>query len=83
VPGSGAEAGLHLLLELPAGSDTAVILAEAKRRDMLMCDIDELRFRPEPGESRLMLGYGNLNDTVVDEAVAVLAEVIRRVAPAV
>jgi hypothetical protein len=44
----------------------------------LLCDIDELRFRPEPGESGLMLGYGNLNDAVVDEAVAVLAEVIRR-----
>ena len=72
----GAEAGLHLLPELPAGSDPAAIIAEAKRRDMLLCDIDELRFRPEPGESRL--GYGNLNDAVVDEAVAVLAEVIRR-----
>jgi GntR family transcriptional regulator/MocR family aminotransferase len=74
----GAEAGLHLLLELPAGSDPAAIIAEAKRHDMLLCDIDELRFQPEPGEHRLMLGYGNLNDAVVDEAVTVLAEVIRR-----
>jgi DNA-binding transcriptional MocR family regulator len=75
---SGAETGLHLLLELPAGSDAHAILAEAPRRDMRLCDMDELRFESAPAENRLMLGYGNLNDSVVDEAVAVLAEVIRQ-----
>jgi hypothetical protein len=45
---------------------------------MRLCDMDELRFESAPAENRLMLGYGNLNDSVVDEAVAVLAEVIRR-----
>jgi hypothetical protein len=45
---------------------------------MRLCDMDELRFESAPAENRLMLGYGNLNDSVVDEAVAVLAEVIRQ-----
>jgi GntR family transcriptional regulator / MocR family aminotransferase len=74
----GAEAGLHLLLELPAGSDVAAIIAEAALHGIRLCDMDELRLRPEPGASRLMVGYGNLNDAVVDQAIAVLAEIIRR-----
>jgi GntR family transcriptional regulator/MocR family aminotransferase len=75
----GAEAGLHLVLELPAGSDQAAILAAAKRRDMRLCDIDDTRFQPDPEEFRLQVGYGNLADHLVGEAVAVLVDVIRRV----
>jgi GntR family transcriptional regulator/MocR family aminotransferase len=72
----GSEGGLDLLLDLPAGSDTRAILAAAERRDMAMCDPDGLRFGPEPGPPGLLLGYGNLRDSVIEEAVAVLAEVI-------
>jgi GntR family transcriptional regulator / MocR family aminotransferase len=74
----GAEAGLHLLLELPAGTDRAGILAAASRRDMRLCDIDDTRFEPDPDEHRLQVGYGNLADARVGEAVAVLADVIRQ-----
>lgn len=74
---SGAHAGLHLVLDLPAGSDRAVILAAAEQRDMRLCNIDDTRFQPDPQELRLQVGYGNLADTLVDEAVTVLADVIR------
>ena len=40
---------------------------------MWLCTVDDLRFKPEPGAPGLILGYGNLNDSLVDEAVAVLA----------
>jgi DNA-binding transcriptional MocR family regulator len=72
----GTDAGLDLLLELPPGKDATTIVARAQRRDMLLCDLDDLRFRPDPGKPGLLLGYGNLNDPVVDQAVAVLAEII-------
>ena len=75
----GAETGVYLLLELPAGSDPTAIIAEAERRDIRLCDINDTRFRPEPDEFRLQIGYGNLNDSLVEEAVAVLGEVIRQV----
>lgn len=78
----GAETGLHLLLELPAGSDKSAILAAVERRDMQLCNIDDTTMRPDPAESRLQVGYGNLADALVDEAVAVLADVIRRTAAA-
>lgn len=74
----GTDAGLDLLLELPPGSDAAAIIARAQRRDMQLCNVDDLRFRPDPGKPGLLLGYGNLNDPVVEEAVAVLAEIIKR-----
>ena len=69
----GADAGLDLLLELPPGSDPAAVVAGARRQDMWLCSVDDLRFQPEPGAPGLILGYGNLNDSLVDEAVAVLA----------
>jgi GntR family transcriptional regulator / MocR family aminotransferase len=78
----GGECGLDLLLELPAGSDAAAIIAAAERRDMELCDPDGLRFAPDPGQPGLLLGYGNLNDAVVDEAVAILADIIAGSPPA-
>jgi GntR family transcriptional regulator/MocR family aminotransferase len=74
----GAEAGLDLVLELPPRSDAAAVVRAAQRRQVQLCDLDGLWLEPEPREPRLLLGYGNLNDNVVDEAVAVLADIIRR-----
>ncbi len=75
-PVHGADAGLDLLLELPPGSDAAAIVANAQRQDMWLCSVDDLRFQSEPGTPGLVLGFGNLNDSVVQEAVAVLARLL-------
>jgi GntR family transcriptional regulator/MocR family aminotransferase len=77
---SGAHAGLHFLLELPAGSDLTAIIAEAAQRDMRICDAIDARILPAPDDSRLQIGYGNLNDSLIDEAVAVLAAAVATVA---
>jgi GntR family transcriptional regulator/MocR family aminotransferase len=80
LPVSGAQGGLHLLLELPDGTDVTGLVATAKRHDMELCDPDEFRLEPEPGSRLLPLGYANLNDAVADEAVAILATLIRSAA---
>jgi GntR family transcriptional regulator / MocR family aminotransferase len=72
----GGQAGLDLLLDLPAGTDAAAIVAAARRQDMWLGNVDALRLEPEPGAPGLLLGYGNLSDRVVDEAVAVLAGIL-------
>ncbi len=77
----GAQAGMHLLLELPAGTDVSGLVAAAKRRDMEFCDAEETFFQPAPHQPLLPVGYANLNDTVIDEAVAALADLIKRAAP--
>ena len=75
-PVHGADAGLDLLLELPPGSDAAAIVANAQRQDMWLCSVDDLRFQSEPSTPGLVLGFGNLNDSVVGEAVALLAQLL-------
>jgi GntR family transcriptional regulator/MocR family aminotransferase len=76
----GADGGLHLLLDLPAGTDAAAVVAEALRRDLQVYNLDEMRFQPDPDAPAILVGYSNLTDAVVDEAVAVLAGVVRQVA---
>jgi hypothetical protein len=42
---------------------------------MRLGNLDDLRLEPEPAAPGLLLGYGNLSDRVVDEAVGVVAEI--------
>jgi GntR family transcriptional regulator / MocR family aminotransferase len=74
----GTAVGLHLLLRLPDGTDMPALIAAARRRDMEICDPAELYFQPAPPQSWLPIGYANLNDHLVDEAVTVLADLIPR-----
>ena len=73
----GAEAGVQLLLELPPGTHLPAILQAAARRGIELCNLYEMQLQPEPVEPGLLVGYGNIKDTAIDEAVAALAEVIR------
>jgi len=73
----GAEAGVQLLLVLPPGTDVTAILRAAARRGIELCDLYEMQLQPEPLDPGLLVGYGNIKDTVIDGAVAALAEVIR------
>jgi GntR family transcriptional regulator/MocR family aminotransferase len=67
---SGAAAGLHLVLELPAGTDSAAVVEAAAARS--------LRLVPFPGERPgLLVGYGGLPDGAIDAAVTQLAAAIR------
>lgn len=72
----GAESGMMLLLELPSGTDTAAIIAAAARRGLQIGDIEEMRLQPDPARPGLLLGYGNLDDRVIDEAVAILSDLV-------
>jgi GntR family transcriptional regulator/MocR family aminotransferase len=80
---SGAAAGLHLLLRLPAGAAGAAVAAETARRDVRVMDLDVCRATPGPGPGAgaLVLGYGNLADAAVEEAVARLASAVRSAGP--
>jgi GntR family transcriptional regulator / MocR family aminotransferase len=72
----GADSGMMLLLELPPGTDTASIIAAAARRGLQVGDIEEMRLQPDPARPGLLLGYGNLDDRVVDEAVSLLSDLV-------
>jgi len=73
----GAEAGMQLLLELPPGTDETAIVRAAARRGIELWNLYEMRLQPEPSARGLLVGYGTIKDSVIDGAVAALAEVIR------
>ncbi|HUR07283.1 MAG TPA: PLP-dependent aminotransferase family protein [Nonomuraea sp.] len=74
---SGAAAGLHLLLHLDGVRATEVVAAAA--RDGVSVDaVGNYTSEAGAGDSTLILGYGNLADSAVMEAVSRLADAIER-----
>ncbi|WP_269810760.1 MULTISPECIES: PLP-dependent aminotransferase family protein [Kineosporia] len=69
---TGLAAGLHLPLRLPPGTDAAELVRRGARRELGLVSAERYRIRPldDPG---LVLGFGNLRDSRIDEAVQRLA----------
>jgi GntR family transcriptional regulator/MocR family aminotransferase len=81
-PVSGIAAGMHALLDLPGtpedpAPDAAHVVREAARREVTVVDLRRYQVRPAARSTTLVLGYGNLADARVDEAVARLADAVR------
>ena len=72
----GGEAGVHFLLELPPGAVAGEISEAAEKRGMVMCDLNSAWLDKTRDEGRLQIGYGNLPDRLVTEAVDLLAELV-------
>ena len=76
----GAEAGVHLMLDLPAGCDAAAVMWTARPLGLVVADLTGARLQPDPiARPALMLGYANLADHAIDEAVRILADTIESV----
>lgn len=75
---SGMAAGLHVVLDLPGGVRAADVVRAGEARDVALTDIRRYRVSPDaPAPERLVLGYGDLADPLVDEAVRLLALCVR------
>ncbi|WP_234359246.1 PLP-dependent aminotransferase family protein [Plantactinospora sp. BC1] len=68
---AGTAAGLHVLLHLPAGTDTAAVVAGAEAAGLRLADLDAYRVE-RAGSPALVLGYGNITDAEIPPAVALL-----------
>lgn len=77
---AGSAAGLHLLLRLPDGTDPAAVVAAGARRGLRLSAAAPTAERVRSYDACLILGYGNLADAAVDEAVRALAESVREAA---
>jgi GntR family transcriptional regulator/MocR family aminotransferase len=75
---SGIPAGMHVLLSLPAGCDEARIVAEAREASIRVLDTQQYWMTSGKRAPALVLGYGQLDDERVAEAVVQLAKVISR-----
>lgn len=78
---TGVAAGMHAVLALPPGVRAIDVGTLAAELEVAVSDL--ARYRASSGTSTpeaLVLGYGNLSDALIDEAVARLARVIRSLA---
>jgi GntR family transcriptional regulator / MocR family aminotransferase len=74
----GVAAGLHLLVLFDGAVDCAAVVGRAAASGMRVANLDTYRCRHDAAGPGLVLGYGNLADGQVDEAVALLASIVAR-----
>jgi len=74
---TGTAAGLHILLHLPDGTDTGAAVRSAAAAGLRLADLDDYRVR-RSADRALVLGYGNISDSEIPPAVALLREALRR-----
>jgi GntR family transcriptional regulator/MocR family aminotransferase len=72
----GIAAGLHVLLELPAGGSEAAIRREARSRGLLVEGLSQHALPGYSGPAGLLLGYGGILEPAVPEAVDELARAV-------
>ncbi|HET6858405.1 MAG TPA: aminotransferase class I/II-fold pyridoxal phosphate-dependent enzyme, partial [Streptomyces sp.] len=73
---AGTAAGLHILLHLPDGADARGAVRAAAAEGLRVADLDEYRAK-RSAKRALVLGYGNISDTEILPAVAVLSAALR------
>ena len=73
----GTEAGLHLVVRLPAGCDDVELARRARAHGLNPAALSEYGEGSRVKRSGLVLGYGNLALGEVEPAVRVLAQLIR------
>jgi GntR family transcriptional regulator / MocR family aminotransferase len=72
----GVAAGLHLLVLLDEPVDCAAVVSRSATRGLRVANLDTYRVRDDAIGPGLVLGYGNLADGQVEEAVALLATTV-------
>jgi GntR family transcriptional regulator / MocR family aminotransferase len=72
----GVAAGLHLLVHLDEEVDCAQVVARAAATGLRVASLDAYRVRPDAIAPGLVLGYGNLADGQLEEAVTFLATAV-------
>jgi GntR family transcriptional regulator/MocR family aminotransferase len=72
----GVAAGVHLLLRLPDGVDDGAIAEAARRARIAVSPLSIFQLTPAVSGG-LVIGYGSLQDSAIEEATRALAQVIR------
>jgi GntR family transcriptional regulator/MocR family aminotransferase len=72
----GVAAGLHLLVHLDGAVDFAAVVSQAAASGLRVANLDTYRCRDDAIGPGLVLGYGNVADNQLDEAVALLATAV-------
>jgi len=69
----GVAAGLHLMLDLPKGSDEREVLRAAESRSIRIFGASRYRIRTAGHDAAIVLGYGCIEEALLREGVQALA----------
>ena len=72
----GIAAGLHAIVELPAGDDEHAIRDEARRRGIALGIMDSYRIDPRDQPPTLLLGYGQVSEPAIQAGISELAAAV-------
>lgn len=75
-----AAAGLYELVELPAGTDEATLVAAAAEQGIGLEGLSQHRFHPG-GPPSLVLGFGCLPEPAIEQGARMLAQILREMRP--
>jgi GntR family transcriptional regulator/MocR family aminotransferase len=73
----GVAAGLHVMVELCAGSDERAVIAAAALRSVAVYGVSAHRSRPRSGPPALVLGYGAMSERDIAAGIERLAAAVR------
>ena len=76
LPAVGGDAGLHMVIQLPEGSDDRLVAAAALERNIVVRPLSGYYARPALAPSGLLLGYACVPDEQIAPAFSELAEAI-------
>lgn len=72
----GADAGLHLVIDLPGWVDTTKLARHAERRGVLVATLDEYHVTARPESASLVIGYAKSTPTQIRRAFAQIASLV-------
>jgi GntR family transcriptional regulator / MocR family aminotransferase len=81
LPAVGGDAGLHLVMQLPAGSDDRLVAAAALERNIVVRPLSGYYAQPAQAPSGLLIGYACVPDQDIAPAFDTLADVIDATLP--
>lgn len=76
LPVSGVAAGLHLMVNLPPAIDENALLGAAREQSVHVFGAGACRTRPRADQPAIVLGYGCVADSLIEEGVRRLARII-------
>jgi GntR family transcriptional regulator/MocR family aminotransferase len=74
----GVAAGLHLMLKLPPGVDEKSLLRAAQEQSIYVFGVSTYRALARDDEPAIILGYGCVDESLIEEGVRRLAQLIMR-----
>ena len=76
---SGEHAGVHILLTFEKGWNEKDLIEQAKKEDIRVYGLSDYRIRKGTGDrATILLGYANMNEEDIKEAVGILNRCWRR-----